>query len=82
MNNEKTMSKSAFDFGKKNELIQTILMMIIALAAPAFLQQLLKASPLANYAQYIVGSIVNTALIIAAINLKGLKRIMNAALED
>lgn len=76
MNNEKTMTRSAFDFGKKSELIQTILMMVIALAAPAFLQQLLKASPLANYAQYIVGSIVNTALIIAAINLKGLKRII------
>jgi len=76
MNEENVMRKTAFDFGKKSSLIQTIILAIIALVVPAFIQQLLKISPLASHAQYIVGSIVNTTLIVSAINLKGWGRII------
>ena len=76
MNDEKIMRRVAFDFSKTSSLVQTIMLALVALVVPAFIQQLLKVSPLANNAQYIVGSIVNTALIVAAINLKGWGRIV------
>ena len=76
MNEEKVMRKAAFDFGKTSSLIQTIILALIALVVPAFIQQLLKISPVASHAQYIVGSIVNTTLIVSAINLKGWGRII------
>lgn len=76
MDNEKIMKRSAIDFGKTSSIVQTIILALIALVTPAFIQQLLKNSPLASNAQYIVGSIVNTALIISAINLKGWLKIV------
>ena len=76
MGEERLMRKTAIDFTKTSSLIQTIVLAIIALVVPAFIQQLLKNSILADNAQYIVGSIVNTVLIISAINLKGWIRLV------
>ena len=50
MREENVMRKTAFDFGKRSSLIQTIILAIIALVVPAFIQQLLKISPLASHA--------------------------------
>ena len=76
MDEEKLMKRTAIDFGKTSSIVQTIILALVALVVPAFVQQLLKNSPLASNAQYIVGSIVNTALIISAINLKGWLKIV------
>src|SRR5574344_275281 len=76
MEQEGIVKKSAFEFTKKSEVIQTIIIGLIALIVPTFLggwRQAIfgKGSVIASNSQLIVGSIVNTALIMTAINLKG-----------
>lgn len=78
MEKEGILNKSVLDFSKKSEILQTIIIGIIALVIPTFLATWIqaifgKASVIANNSQIIIGSIVNTALIITAINLKGWK---------
>lgn len=69
------------DFSKTADTIQTILIFAICLIVPMFLSNLLKnifpaTSVVVQNAQIIVGSIVNTALVISALNLKGWSKIL------
>ena len=80
MENEKVLNKTIGDFSKKADIIQTIILALVAFLAPTFLAQLIKEifgvqSIITSNSQIIVGSIVNTALIISAINVKGWKKI-------
>lgn len=73
---EGIIKRTVKDFSKTNEIIQTIVIAILALLVPTFLAQLINAifganSVIANNSQLIVGSIVNTILVITALNLKG-----------
>ena len=81
MEKEKNLSKTAIDFSKKVDTIQTIIIALLTLLVPTFLGKILSAifgaqSVVATNSQLIVGSIVNTALIVSAINLKGWKKIL------
>ena len=76
MENEGILNKTVTDFSKKSSIIQTIIIALLALLVPTFLGQLITlifgaTSVIASNSQIIVGSIVNTALIVSAINLKG-----------
>lgn len=78
---DKTINKSAYSFSKKIDGIQTIMIFLISFLVPAFLGQFInivgiRNSFILNNSQIIIGSIVNTALIITAINLKGYKKII------
>ena len=75
------INKRARDFSKVVDVIQTILIYLLALLAPLFLAQAIKSifgatSIVTQNSQLIVGSVVNTALILTAINLKGWKNIL------
>lgn len=81
MENERTMNKSIGIFSEKVDLIQAILLGLIAFLAPTFFAGAIKEifgaqSVVTTNSQLIVGSIVNTALIVAAINVKGWKKIV------
>lgn len=81
MEKENVMSKTIYDFALKIEIIQTIIIGLIAFLVPTFLAQLIKAvfgagSVVTTNSQLIVGSLVNTALIVCAINIKGWKKIV------
>lgn len=81
---EQVLNKKAFELSKIGELLQIILIILGALLVPAFVPQVLiaifgKTSWIANNSQIIVGSIVNTALIIAGLNLKGWKKLVLVA---
>ena len=78
---EQVMNKRVCELSKAGELIQTILIILGALLVPAVLPQLLqlvfgKTSVIATNSQIIVGSIVNTALIMAGLNLKGWRKLV------
>ncbi len=78
---EQVVNKKAYELSKIGEIIQIILIVLGALLVPAVVPQLLqvlfgKTSWIANNSQIIVGSIVNTALIMTGINLKGWRRIL------
>lgn len=78
---EKILSKRIGDFSKPIDTFQTILIFLVALLVPTFLGGFIKTtfgatSAMATNSQIIVGSIVNTALIISAINLKGWQKIL------
>ena len=78
---EKILSKRIGDFSKPIDIFQTILIFLVALLVPTFLGGFLKTlfgatSAVATNSQLIIGSIVNSALIISAINLKGWKKIL------
>lgn len=81
MNEEGILEKSKFDFSKTTERIQLLLILIGAFAVPIWLASFFKTvfggtSWIATNSQLIVGSLVNTALITAAINIKGWKKIV------
>lgn len=64
------------DFSKKSEIFQTVVIAVLAFLVPTFLAQLINASfgvgsVIANNSQIIVGTVVNTILVISALNLKG-----------
>jgi hypothetical protein len=76
MEKEGIINKRLYDFSKAIDVMQTILLFLIAFLVPTFLGQVLKSifgatSSIATNSQIIIGSIVNTALIVTAINLKG-----------
>lgn len=78
---EQIANKKAYELTKIGETIQIILIILGALLVPAVVPQLLQAvfgktSAIASNSQIVVGSIVNTALIMAGINMKGLKKIL------
>ena len=81
MENEGIMSKRVRDFSKNIDIIQTILIFLIALLVPTFLGGILTSifgstSVISTNSQLIVGTIVNAALVTSAINLKGLGKIL------
>ena len=81
MENDLIMSQTAYDFSKKVDVIQTIIIALLAFLVPTFLGKLLSIifgaqSFVATNSQLIVGSIVNCALVVSAINLKGWKKIL------
>ena len=78
---EQIINKKVCEFSKKGEILQTIAIILIALLVPALLPEIIqtifgKASVIAKNSQIIVGSIVNTALIITGLNVKGWKNIL------
>lgn len=78
---ENIINKRAKDFSKAADVAQTILIYLVALLTPLFLAQLIKSvfgatSVVTQNSQLIVGSVVNTALIMAAVNVKGWKNIL------
>lgn len=81
INMEEVINKNLKDFSKVTDRVQTLLIFLIALLTPTFLGGLIKEifgaqSIVTQNSQLIVGSIVNTALIVAAINLKGWSKIL------
>lgn len=81
INMEEIINKNLKDFSKVTDRIQTILIFLVALLVPTFLGNIIQeifgaGSVIAQNSQIIVGSIVNTALIIAALNLKGWTKIL------
>ena len=81
MDNEGFLNKTIYKFSEKVDIIQTIIIGLVAFLVPTFLAQLIQAvfgaqSVIAANSQIIVCSIVNTALVTAAINLKGWKKIV------
>ena len=78
---ENIINKRSKDFSKAADVAQTILIYLVALLTPLFLAQLIKSvfgagSVVTQNSQLIVGSVVNTALIMAAVNVKGWKNIV------
>lgn len=78
---ESVINKRVKDFEKITDIIQTIAIYLIALLVPTFLAKLITSifgaqSIITQNSQIIVGSIVNTALIVSAMNLKGWKNII------
>lgn len=78
---EGILKQSVKDFSKANEIIQTIIIALLAFLVPTFLAQLLKAifgenNVIVSNSQLIIGSIVNTALVVSALNLKGWSKII------
>jgi len=76
---ENILNKRAIEFSKKSDILQTVLIILIAFLVPTFLAQLIRMifgaqSVITSNSQIIVGSIVNIALIMSAINLKGWKK--------
>ena len=81
MERENVLNRSMRDFSKTIDILQIILICIGALIVPTFLGMAIKAifgasSVITSNSQIIVGSIVNTALIVTAINVKGWKKII------
>ena len=81
MEKENILNKTMYDFSKGIEIMQAIILGLIALLVPTFLAKLIASvfgagSVITQNSQLIVGSVVNTALIVAAINLKGWKKIV------
>ena len=78
---ENIINKRAKDFSKAADVAQSILIYLVALLTPLFLAQLIKSvfgatSVVTQNSQLIVGTVVNTALVMAAVNLKGWKNIL------
>ena len=72
---EQVLNKKMYEFSKTGEIIQTILIILGTLLVPAIVPQFLqlvfgKTSWIATNSQIIVGSIVNTALIMTGLNIK------------
>lgn len=81
MEKENILDKNIYEISKKVDALQTIIIGLIALLVPTFLAKLIQTvfgvqSIITANSQIIVGSIVNAALIMTAINLKGWKKII------
>ena len=81
MENARVTSVRVRDFSKEMDVLQTILIYLVAFLVPTFLGKILSslfgsASVVATNSQIIIGSIVNTALILTALNLKGNAKIL------
>jgi len=81
MNEENLLQKRICDYSKAIDIMQIIVICFCALVVPTYVPNWIKAifgseSFLAVNSQLIVGTIVNTALIMTAINLKGWKKII------
>lgn len=81
MENEGIINKKVKDFSKGIDIMQTILIFLIALLVPTFFGGILSkifgsTSVISTNSQLIVGTIVNAALVVSAINLKGWAKIL------
>ncbi len=81
MERENVLNKNMRDYSKQIDIMQIILICIGALIVPTFLASFFTKvfganSFVASHSQIIVGSIVNIALIVTAINVKGWKKIV------
>ena len=81
MENEGIINKRVKDFSKCIDIIQTILIFLIALLVPTFFGRILSkifgsTSVISTNSQLIIGTIVNATLVTAAINLKGWAKIL------
>ena len=81
MEKENVLNKSMRDYSKALDITQIVLICLVALLVPTFLGMFIKNtfganSIITSNSQIIVGSIVNTALIITALNVKGWKKIV------
>lgn len=81
MENEGIINKRVKDFSKGIDIIQTILIFLIALLVPTFFGRILSkifgsTSVISTNSQLIIGTIVNIALVVSAINLKGWAKIL------
>lgn len=81
MENEGIINKRVKDFSKGIDIMQTILIFLIALLVPTFLGGILSkifgsTSVISTNSQLIVGTTVNAALVVSAINLKGWAKIL------
>lgn len=79
---EKCLDKKYVNMSKLAEIIEIIIISLGVFLTPLVVPQILEFifganSFLATNSQYIVGTIVNTCLIIAGINAKGLKKILS-----
>ena len=80
MEQEGVLKQTIRDFSKQVDIVQTIILFLVAFLTPTFLGQLLTLifgaeSVIATNSQLIIGSIVNAALVITATNLKGFWKI-------
>ena len=78
---EGIINKRVGEFSKQVDIVQTIIIFLVSLLVPTFLGEVLKSvfatnSVVVTNSQIIIGSIVNTALIMTALNLKGWKKIL------
>ena len=78
---EKIIDMSVRRFSKPNEIIQALIIAIIAFLVPTFLGELLtaifgKTSAISINSQLIIGSIVNTMLVISALNIRGWAKVL------
>lgn len=81
MENEGIMKRRVKNFSKGIDIMQTILIFLIALLVPTFLGGILSkifgsTSVISTNLQLIIGTIANAALVTAAINLKGWAKIL------
>lgn len=81
MEKENIINKRVADFSKNVDIIQTILIFLISLLVPTFLGEFITKvfganSVIGANSQIIIGTIVNIALVTAAINLKGWGKIL------
>ena len=81
MEKETVINQRVHDFSKSIDIIQTILIYLIALLVQTFLGELLKnvfpaTSIVVTKSQLIIGSMVNASLIVTAMNLKGWAKIL------
>ena len=81
MEKENVLNRAMRDYSKALNITQIVLICLVALLVPTFLGMLIKNifganSVVASNSQIIVGSIVNTALIVTALNVKGWKKIV------
>ena len=81
MEKENVLNRAMRDYSKVLDITQIIIISLVALLVPTFLGMLIKNifganSIITANSQIIVGSIVNTALIITALNVKGWKKII------
>lgn len=80
MEKENCLNSVVYPLSKKYEIIQwitlSILIFLVPMIIPTILSTLFGASSwIATHSQYVVGTIVNTVLVTAAINVKGFKQI-------
>lgn len=81
----RVLNKSWFSFEKKDERRDTIVLVLFALLIPLFLGKLISLifgenSLVTSNSQVIIGTIVNSLLIVAALNLKGIKKIIGVTI--
>ncbi len=77
----RVLNKSWFSFDKKEETRESIILIMLALLIPMFLGKLISLvfgenSLVTSNSQVIIGTIVNSLLIVSALNIKGIKKII------